>query len=194
MASVDAATVRRATPADAARMLKIYAWYVEHTAVTFEYDSPSPDEFAARVERTTRRYPWLALEEQGRLLGYAYAGPLYRRAAYDWSCETTIYLDREVRGHGYGRRLYGALEAALVEMGMRGMYACVAAPMAREDEYLTLDSARFHARMGFSEAGRFHGCGYKFGRWYDVLWMEKRIGPLDHPARAPFKREGQDEA
>lgn len=181
-------TIRPATVADAARMLEIYGWYVENTAITFEYDVPTPEEFARRVESTTARYPWLTIEENGRILGYAYAGPLYRRAAYDWSCEASIYLDRSERGRGLGRRLYAALEAELSRRGMRNLYACVAVPSENEDEYLTGDSARFHEHLGFALAGRFHRCGYKFGRWYDVAWMEKLIGPHDAPENTPFER------
>lgn len=181
-------TIRPATPADAPRMLEIYAWYVEHTAITFEYDAPGPDEFAGRVEATTRRYPWLALEEGGTLLGYAYAGPLYRRAAYSWSCEASIYLDRGAHGRELGRKLYAALEDELRRRGMRNLYACVAVPSDGEDEYLTFASARFHEKLGFTEAGRFHRCGYKFGRWYDVAWFEKVIGAHDAPSKTPFER------
>jgi len=181
-------TIRPARPADAARMLEIYGWYVENTAITFEYDSPSIEEFTRRIADTTARYPWLALEEGGRILGYAYAGPLYRRAAYDWSCEASIYLDRRARDRGLGRRLYQTLEAELARRGMRNLYACVAVPCEAEDEYLSFDSLRFHEKQGFALAGRFHQCGCKFGRWYDVAWMEKLIGPHDTPEKTPFEQ------
>lgn len=181
-----AVTIRPATPADAARMLEIYAWYVENTAVSFEWDAPNLAEFTRRIEGITGRYPWLALEERGRIVGYAYAGPLSRRAAYDWSCEASIYLDRGARGRGYGKMLYAALASALREKGMRNLYACVAVPQEDDDAYLTHGSARFHERLGFVPVGRFHKCGYKFGRWYDVVWMEKAIGPHDAPQGRPF--------
>lgn len=168
-------TIRTATPSDAGRLLEIYGWYVENTAVSFEYEVPTLEEFRRRVENTLRRYPYLVIEEGGRVMGYAYAGPFKGRTAYDWSCEVTIYLDRDARRQGLGRRLYAALEAALGQMGIVNLYACIAVPAA-EDEYLTLDSVRFHAHMGYREAGRFHQCGYKFHRWYDMVWMEKIIG------------------
>lgn len=171
-------TIRSAAPADAPRLLEIYAWYVERTAVTFEYETPALSDFRARMKRTMARYPWLVAEEGGRILGYAYAGIFKDRAAYDWSCEVTIYLDHEARGRGLGRALYGALEAALGEMGMRNLYACIAFAEP-EDEYLTQDSPRFHARMGYREAGRFRRCAWKFDRWYDMIWMEKFIGSHD---------------
>lgn len=183
-------TIREAAPADAARMLEIYSWYVENTAITFEYEVPTLTEFTGRIVKTKRRYPWLAVEEDGRIMGYAYAGPQSRRAAYDWSCELSIYLDRGARRRGLGRRLYEALEAELKARGMRNLYAGVAAPMGAPDETITFDSVRFHERLGFVEAGHFHACGYKFGRWYDLLWMEKHIGPHDAPAATPFPEGG----
>ncbi len=184
--------IRKAAPADAARMLEIYGWYVENTAITFEYDAPTLEAFTGRVIETTKRYPWLTLEADGRLIGYAYAGPLYKRAAYDWSCEISIYLDRDARGKGYGAALYGALERELMRRGMRSLYACVAVPTGEADDYLTDASVRFHEKMGFAHAGRFHKCGFKFGRWYDVMWLEKRVGGDEAPSKAPFPAEGED--
>lgn len=184
--------IRRAAPSDAARMLEIYSWYVKNTAITFEYDAPTLAAFTGRIVDTTKRYPWLAIEEDGRVLGYAYAGPLYRRAAYDWSCEISIYLDRDARGRGFGQALYRALERELTRRGMRSLYACVAVPAGEADDYVTYASVRFHERMGFVHAGRFHKCGFKFGRWYDVAWLEKRVGGDDAPTKAPFPAEGKD--
>ena len=167
--------IRDARLSDAVELLDIYAWYVRHTAVSFEYEAPTLEAFRERMAATIARYPWLVAEEDGRLLGYACAGPFKDRAAYDWSCETTIYLDRNARGRGIGRALYEALEAALGSMGVRNLYACIALADP-EDEYLTLDSPRFHEHMGYVTVGRFHRCASKFGRWYDMVWMEKIIG------------------
>ena len=167
--------IRDATPDDAGRLLEIYSYYVENTAVTYEYVPPTPAEFRARIEATEARYPYLVIEEDGAVLGYAYAGPLVRRAAADWSCEVSIYLDRSARGRGLGRQLYEALEDALKAMGIVNLYALVACP-EQPDEYLTNDSPVFHAHLGFETVGRLHRCGHKFGRWYDLLWMEKIIG------------------
>lgn len=113
--------------------------------------------------------------EAGRALRYAYAHPFVERAAYDWSCELTIYLDLRARERSLGSRLYAALEVELGRMGMRNLYACVAWPEV-EDEYLAFASARFHERMGFVEVRRFRRCGRKFDHWYDMIWMEKLIG------------------
>ena len=167
--------IREANLSDAARMLEIYAYYVKNTAVTYEIEVPSLAEFRERMRRVTARYPWLVVEEGGIILGYAYAGPFKGRAAYDWSCEMTIYLDHGARRRGLGRALYGALETRLRDMGILNLYACIAVP-DEEDEYLTRSSADFHAHMGYSLAGTFRQCGYKFGRWYNMIWMEKIVG------------------
>ncbi len=168
-------SVRTASPADAEKLLEIYSYYVEETAVSFEYETPSVEEFRRRVENTLKKYPYLVLEEDGAIRGYAYAGPFVGREAYSHSCEMTIYLDRQVRRRGFGRMLYGALEAALKEQGILNLYACIGDPV-EEDEYLTRDSERFHRRMGYTKAGDFRLCGFKFGRWYNMIWMEKLIG------------------
>ena len=138
--------IRSANVDDAARALDIYAYYVEHTAVSFEYDVPTLDEFSFRMAKTLERYPYLVLEEDGRILGYAYAGPFKGRAAYDRSCEVTIYVERSARGRGYGRALYEELERRLGEAGMLNLYACIADPL-EEDEYLTRDSERFMSAL-----------------------------------------------
>ena len=170
--------IRSATPKDAARLLEIYSWYVEHTAVSFEYVTPSPEAFEKRISGTLERFPYLVLEEDNRIQGYAYAGPFQSRAAYSHCCELSIYLDRGARGRGYGRKLYEALEAGLREAGFLNLYACIADPDA-EDEYLTHDSEQFHRHMGFTKIGTFRQCGRKFGRWYNMIYMEKIIGKHD---------------
>ena len=167
--------IRTAAAEDAAALLNIYAWYVEHTAITFEYTVPSPAEFRRRISRTLEAYPWLCAEQDGKLLGYAYAGPFAERAAYGWAAEVSIYLAREARGQGLGRRLYEALEACLKAMGVLNLYAKAAYPQA-DDEYLTRNSVEFHRHLGYRTAGEYIACGCKFGRWYNLACMEKCIG------------------
>ena len=168
-------TIRSAAVGDAERLLEIYAYYVEHTAISFEYDVPSPEEFRRRIAETLKAYPFLVAEEDGAVRGYAYAHPFVGRKAYERSAELTIYLARDARGRGYGRRLYGELERLLRERGVTNLYACIGDPV-EEDEYLTRDSEKFHRRLGFSTVGTFDKCGYKFHRWYNMIWMEKFIG------------------
>ena len=175
--------IRTAEKADAGRLLEIYGYYVEHTAISFEYETPTLAQFTERMERIQRRYPYLVLLRDGRIEGYAYAGPLKGRAAYDRCCEVTIYLDRSAQKCGLGRRLYEALEAELKRMGILNLYACIGCPEG-EDPYLTTNSADFHAHLGFVKNGEFHRCGYKFGRWYNMIWMEKLIGSHEGPPPA----------
>lgn len=167
--------IRDATLDDAEPILAIYDYYVKNTAISFELVTPSIDAFRDRMCRTLQRYPYLVVEQNHSILGYTYAGPFIRRAAYDWSCETTIYLHHSARKIGLGRLLYEALEAKLYAMGILNLYACIGLP-EKNDQFLTSNSADFHAHLGFVKAGVFHNCGYKFGRWYHMIWMEKIIG------------------
>lgn len=178
-------TIRIAGPEDAAALLAVYAPYVAETAVTFEYEVPSLETFTRRIIRTLERYPYLAAERDGELLGYAYAGPFKERAAYDWAVETTVYIRRDGRRQGVGRALYGALERCLAAQGILNLNACIACP-EREDEYLTRSSVEFHRRLGYRPVGEFRQCGYKFGRWYNMVWMEKHIGP-HRPDQPPVR-------
>lgn len=184
------AIVRDASLEDAPRILEIYAYYVENTAITFEYDVPSPEEFEGRMRRTMERYPYLVIEKDGIIEGYAYAGPFVGRAAYDWSSELTIYLAHDARGEGFGRKLYESLEERLKSMGILNLYACIGYPRL-DDEYLTQNSAQFHTHLGFELVGTFHDCGYKFGRWYDMIWMEKIIGTHTNDMRPVRFRQCQ---
>lgn len=168
-------TIRTATLSDAQALLNIYSPYVEHTAITFEYDVPSVEEFASRIKNTLQKYPYLVAEKNGRLLGYAYASPFHERPAYDWAVETSIYVDQNIKHQGIGHRLHDALEDALRSQGILNMNACIAYP-PEEDEYLDKNSVEFHTHMGYRLVGEFYKCGYKFHRWYNMVWMEKLIG------------------
>lgn len=167
--------IRSATTQDAERLLAIYSYYVENTAISFEYVVPSLADFTNRIANTLLKYPYLVVEEDGVVQGYTYAGLFKERAAYSCSCELSIYLARDAKGRGYGRKLYEAMEAALKDKGFLNMYACIADPIT-EDKYLTKNSEQFHQHLGFVKVGKFHKCAYKFGRWYNMIWMEKLIG------------------
>ncbi len=167
--------IRSAVPEDADRLLEIYSYYVTNTAISYEREVPSPEEFRVRIENTLKKYPYLVLEEDGVIQGYTYAGPFKTRAAYEHSCEVSIYLAHNAGRQGYGRKLYDALEKKLREHGIINMYACIADPVV-EDEYLTRNSELFHQHLGFRKVGEFHKCAYKFNRWYNMIWMEKFIG------------------
>ena len=169
--------IRTAKTEDAGRLLEIYDYYVSSTAISFEYKTPSLEEFIRRMKHVLEKYPYLVILRDGRIEGYAYAGPFKAREAYARSCEISIYLDRNARRCGLGRMLSEALEAELKKIGILNVYGCIAYP-EKEDEYLTTNSADYHKHLGFETVGVFHQCAYKFGRWYNMIWMEKIIG--DH--------------
>ena len=174
--------IRPATEADAAEILNIYAPYITDTAITFEYDVPTLEEFTGRIRHTLEKYPYLVAVRDSEIIGYAYAGAFYGRAAYDWSAETTIYVKKGCSHSGVGKLLYQALETALKAQNIINLYACIGYP-EEDDEYLTKNSKQFHEHLGYRLIGEFRKCGYKFGRWYHMVWMEKIIA--DHPDRQP---------
>jgi phosphinothricin acetyltransferase len=168
---IEAVTIK-----DAEELLDIYAYYVRETAVSFEYEVPSGAEFQNRIHDISEKYPYIkAVDDDGSILGYAYANTFKARAAYDWSVETTIYVRRDLRRAGVGRALYQMLEELLQSMGILNMNACIAVT-EKEDVHLTNDSVYFHEKLGFQSVGTFHDSGYKFNTWYDMIWMEKMIG------------------
>ncbi|RKJ00824.1 GNAT family N-acetyltransferase [bacterium D16-54] len=171
--------IRTAAAEDAWELLKIYKPYVKKTAITFEYDVPTPEEFKARIENTLKKYPYLVAEKDGELLGYVYTGPFVGRAAYGWAAEVSIYLKEGSQRLGLGKRLYQAIEEISRAQNILNLNACIGSPET-EDEYLTRNSIQFHSHMGYRWVGEFYKCGYKFGRWYNMVWMEKIIG--EHPA------------
>lgn len=164
--------IRFAKPADTEALLAIYAQYIE-TSVTFEYELPSTAEFRGRIEKISREYPYLVWEEDGAVLGYAYAHRFHERAAYQWGAELSVYLDRDIRARGVGRRLYAALMELVALQGVRIVYGLVTRPNERSD--------RLHAAMGFSVSGVTHSAGFKAGEWHDVTTYEKFIGRFDKP-------------
>ena len=176
--------IRVASENDAEAILAIYASYVVKTAITFEYEVPTLEEFRGRIHNTLQKYPYLVAEQDGKILGYAYVGPFHARAAYDWAVETSIYVDENLKHSGVGGRLNRALEAVLKAMGILNMEACIGVPEV-EDEHLTRNSVEYHTHIGYRLVGEFYKCGYKFGRWYNMVWMEKMIGEHKDEMSAP---------
>lgn len=177
--------IRVASVDDAEALLAIYAPYVEKTAITFEYEVPSLDEFRGRICHTLQKYPYLVAEEKEKILGYAYVGTFHDRAAYDWAVETSIYVDENLRRSGVGGKLNRALEVVCKAMGILNMEACIAVPEV-EDEHLTRNSEEYHTHIGYRLVGEFYKCGYKFGRWYNMVWMEKMIGEHRDEMQSPI--------
>lgn len=175
---------RTATPDDAEAILDIYSYYVINTAITFEYEVPAIEEFRSRIEHTLERYPYIVAVKDGKIVGYGYASPFSGgRAAYAHSTELSIYLSQSVQHCGLGKKLYAVLTDILLKQNVTNLYACIAYT-DNEDEYLTNGSEHFHEHLGFKTVGMFRKCGYKYNRWYDMIWMEKIIA--DHGTIQPF--------
>lgn len=166
--------IRSATPGDAAAIWNIYRYYVEHTAISFEITMPTQEQIRQRIEKVLCGFPYLVAELNGKVIGYAYAGHFIPREAYYHCAEVSIYISRENHRSGIGRMLYDALIGQLRDQSITQIYACIGVPEI-EDEYLTNNSAQFHAHMGFREVGRFCNSGKKFDRFYHMIWMEKLI-------------------
>lgn len=166
-------SIRMAVLDDSSELLDIYAPYVLNTAVTFEYDVPSQKDFAGRIAETLEKFPYLVAEIEGKIVGYAYASDFHERAAYGWSAETAIYVRNGMSGQGIGRALYTRLESILSRQNITNVNACITYPNPA--------SIGFHEAMGYKTAAHFTNCGYKLGRWWDMIWMEKFIGEHKSP-------------
>ena len=160
--------IRIATSDDAKELLNIYKYYVENTAITFEYDVPSIEEFSERIKNTLKKYPYLIAENEDGIYGYAYASAFKSRQAYDWAVETSIYVKNGGSRHGVGTLLYEELEKYLKLQNIINVNACIAYPNEKSEE--------FHKKFGYKTIAHFTKCGYKFGKWHDMIWMEKFIG------------------
>lgn len=154
--------IREATAGDATAMLDIYGPIVEETAISFEENSPSPEEFAARIAEFQPTHGWVVAEHDGRLVGYAHASPHRSRTGYRFSVETTVYVADDMQGTGVGRALYRELVDRLAAFGFVSAYAGIALPNPA--------SVRLHESVGFTYIGTFPHVGFKFDRWHDVGW------------------------
>ena len=166
--------IREATIDDAARLVEIYSYYVLNTAVSFEYEVPSVEEFIERMKNIMKKYPYLVAVKDDYVVGYVYAGTYSPRDAYSWTVANSIYVDKDYRRQGIGSLMYAELEKRLRDFGIVNMLAGSAFCEA-EDEYLSHDSYEFHKHMGYEKAAQLKGIGKKFDRWYDLLWMQKKL-------------------
>ncbi|WHE86119.1 GNAT family N-acetyltransferase [Lachnoanaerobaculum gingivalis] len=172
---IDDISIRSANPEDAKELLKIYAYYVTDTAISFETEVPSEEEFKLRIEEVLKSYPFIVACKDDEILGYAYLHSFVGRKAYELSAETTIYLNPDKKKMGIGKKLYSVLEDIAKAQNITNLYSCIGY-VDKEDEYLNNNSVQFHEHIGFRMVGKFENCGHKFGRWYHMVWMEKIIG------------------
>jgi L-amino acid N-acyltransferase YncA len=172
-------TIRLATPADAAGILKIYTPYIETTSFTFETEVPSIADFADRIRTNLLSWPWLVHEKDGMITGYAYATRHRERAAYQWSTESSIYIHDDHQQKGIARALYEALFMILAKQGFRNIYAVINLPNEK--------SVVFHESCGFEYFATYEKVGYKLGRWKNVGWWRLILNDFSDEPQPPVK-------
>jgi phosphinothricin acetyltransferase len=169
--------IRIATTNDAPAISEIYAPAVLEKVTSFELVPPGAAEFASRMDRVMKNYPWIVCESGREVIGYAYASTHNERAAYRWSVDVAVYVDGRAHRRGVGTALYAALFDILAFQGIRNVYAGITLPNPA--------SEGMHRRAGFAEVGVYHHVGYKFGAWHDVAWFERAILPAEKDPAEP---------
>ena len=169
--------IRTVQLSDAEAILKVYAPFITDTCISFEYVVPSVEEFAQRIADISAEYPYVVLEEDGEIVGYAYAHRYLERVAYSWDVEVTIYLAPKVQGKGLGVILYDALEKLMTLQNIKNLYSCITGD--------NIHSIEMHRSMSYELIGTFPKAGFKHDRWLDVVWMAKAIGEKEN-APLPF--------
>lgn len=170
--------IRLATETDLPAILEIYRPYVEFSTASFEYVTPSMEDFTRRFRDITEKFPWLVLEENGEVLGYAYGSAPFERAGYAWCAETSIYIRQDCRGRGIGKKLYAALETLLFQLGYQVLYAIVT------DE--NAGSIAFHQKAGFVQVAHLENCAWKFAKNIGIIYLEKRSAFVSSPSENPL--------
>lgn len=159
--------IRMATLSDAEAILAIYNPYIMETAITFEYDPVTLDEFKERMRKVQAQFPWLVCEQEDAVVGYAYCSLFKERAAFAWDCESTVYLKETAYHQGIATALYTKLFELVKEQGYYNIYALIT--------NLNESSVALHRKFGFNEVGIYRNTGFKMGQWWDLLVMEKRL-------------------
>jgi len=169
--------IRLARPDDSDAIAAIYAPIVRDTVISFEIDPPTPAEMSERIAATLITHPWLVAEQDGAVVGYAYASQHRTRSAYRWSCDVTAYMAEAARGRGIGMRLYTELFDILCTQGFHAAFAGISLPNAA--------SVALHEKAGFQHVGVYKHVGYKQGAWRDVGWWQRPLVPADGSPDAP---------
>jgi phosphinothricin acetyltransferase len=169
--------IRLASEVDIDAITEIYRPVVESTTISFETTAPDRAEMSQRLNEILVAYPWLVCEAAGSVVGYAYATRHRVRGAYQWSVDTSVYIDERNRRRGIGRGLYESLFAILAAQGYFNAYAGIALPNPA--------SVALHESIGFESIGVYRGVGYKLGRWCDVGWWQRNLGDRQHSPERP---------
>jgi phosphinothricin acetyltransferase len=176
--------IRIAKPEDAKDILAIYAPYIINTSFTFETEVPSVDEFAERIQNYLLNYPWLVCEENANIVGYAYAVRHRERTAYQWSVESSVYINDDFQRKGIAKALYTALFEFLKKQGFRNVYAVINLPNDK--------SVDFHEDCGFKYFATYEQVGYKLGKWKNVGWWRLILNEFNGEPAAPLKFSEMD--
>lgn len=156
--------IRNATIQDAPSIADIYNYYINHTIITFEEVEVNETEIVERIQACQLKYPWLVYEEEGKVIGYAYAGEWKSRCSYKYSVESSVYLDEKSKGKGVGTALYQALLEQLKELKIHAVIGGISLPNEA--------SVRLHEKFGFEKVAHFKEVGNKFNQWVDVGYWE----------------------
>ncbi len=157
--------IRPVHPTDAAAICDVYNPYILETVISFEEEAVAPEEMARRMAKVAAAgLPWLVLEGESGVLGYAYATPWKERSGYRFAVESTVYLASAAAGKGHGSRLYGELLARLRTLPLRTVIGGIALPNDA--------SVGLHEKLGFHKVAHFERVGWKCGRWVDVGYWQ----------------------
>lgn len=163
--------IRPSRDDDIAAIAAIYGHHVLHGIASFEEVPPSVEEMARRRGGVVGRgFPYLVVEQDGKVIGYCYAGPYRPRIGYRFTVEDSIYIDPGAVGRGLGRALLAEVIERTAALGYRQMIAVIGGSE-------TIASIKLHAALGFALIGTFPAVGYKFGRWVDSVYMQRALGP-----------------
>lgn len=178
--------IRTAKPRDAASILEIYTPYILNTAISFETEIPSLENFEHRIITYQESWPWLVYEVDGVVAGYAYATKHRERAAYQWCVESSVYVSGHFQKKGIAKALYATLFSLLKLQGCRNVYAGITLPNEK--------SVSFHKKLGFSKIADYKNIGYKLGKWNTVSWWELKVNDYTNDPKAPTKFNELDPA
>ncbi len=169
--------IRMATLEDTAAIYAIYEPYILNTSITFEYDTVPLESFRQRIATVLKQFPWLVCEKDGRILGYAYCSRFKERAAFDWDCECSVYIDEKEHRRGIATMLYHKLFELVQAQGYYTIYALIT--------HSHNTSIALHKKFEFTEVGVYEKTGYKLGQWWGLLVLEKRIRSLEEEPQKP---------
>lgn len=171
--------IREVNISDADALAEIYKYYVDNFSYSFEYDAPSAREFAGRIEEISDKFPFFVCEDNGEIIGFAYAHKFKERKAYQWVCETSIYVKNGCTQKGAGKLLYEKLIPALKKQGFVKAIAVLGCPNP--------GSEIFHQKMGFSLVSTLSNIGFKHGSWHDIKYYALELNPYRDDMPEPLE-------